>query len=67
MNDKIKFIFGKPGEGVHKYRLWNIAMVDYVLAIILSIFLTCITKYPVEIVTIFVLLLGIILHYAVGL
>jgi hypothetical protein len=67
MGDKIKFIFGKPNEGLHKYRICNIAIVDYILAIILSIFLTCITKYPVEIVTIFVFLTGIILHYLVGL
>ena len=32
-----KDIFGKPGEGVHSYRLFNIAVVDVVLTVLLGL------------------------------
>jgi len=31
---KYKDIFGKPGEGLHKYRLFNIAIIDVIFTII---------------------------------
>ena len=33
---KFKNIFGKPGEGIHKYRIFNIAIVDVVATVILG-------------------------------
>ena len=30
---KYKDLFGKPGEGVHSYRIFNIAIVDVILTI----------------------------------
>lgn len=32
---KYKDIFGKPNEGVHSYRLFNIALIDLILTILL--------------------------------
>lgn len=31
---KFKDIFGKPNEGIHKYRLFNIAIIDVIFTII---------------------------------
>ena len=42
---KYKDIFGKPGEGAHKYRIFNIAIVDVILTIILGIVIHRIALY----------------------
>ena len=34
---KYKNALGKPKEGIHKYRIFNIAIVDLILTIILSV------------------------------
>lgn len=34
-----KDIFGKPGEGVHKYRIFGLAAVDLILTIFAAVFL----------------------------
>lgn len=36
--ENIKDIFGKPREGIHSYRIHNIAVVDVVLTIVFGIF-----------------------------
>ena len=36
---KYKDILGKPGEGVHSYRLFDIAVIDVVLTIGLALFI----------------------------
>ena len=33
---KYKDIFGKPGEGAHQYRIFDIAIVDTVLTVLLA-------------------------------
>lgn len=59
-----KYIFGKPGEWVHKYRFLDTAIVDYVVSILIAMLITKLTKIPLVITTIGVLLLGILLHWA---
>ncbi len=59
---KYKNILGEPGTGIHKYRFMETAIVDYILAIILAIAITYITKIPLVITTILSLLLGIATH-----
>ena len=59
---KYKNIFGEPGTGIHQYRFMDTAIADYILAIILAIAITYITKIPLVITTILSLLLGIIAH-----
>jgi len=61
-----RYIFGKPGEGVHKHRLAGSAAIDYIMSIIGAIILSYITDIPLVISTIFILFLGIVLHSAVG-
>jgi hypothetical protein len=59
-----KDIFGKVGEGVHSYRIFNIAVVD-VLATIIMAYLLNIYVFPKRSfikLTIILFLLGIILH-----
>jgi hypothetical protein len=59
-----KDIFGKVGEGVHSYRIFNIAVVD-VLSTIIMAYLLNIYVFPKRSfikLTIILFLLGIILH-----
>lgn len=61
---KYKDILGRPNEGVHSFRIFNIAIVDVLLTIlaapsgILSIF----TKFNLIYTTILMFILGIISH-----
>ena len=59
-----KDIFGKVGEGVHSYRVFNIAVVDVIATIIMA-YLLKIFVFPKRSflkLTIILFLLGIILH-----
>ena len=35
--EKYKYIFGKPREGVHSHRIFNIAIVDVIATLVLAI------------------------------
>ena len=62
-----KDFFGKKGTGTHKYRfLKDTAILDYFIAILFAMFLTYMTKIPLVLTTIGVLILGIIIHYLFG-
>ena len=61
-----KNIFGKVGEGVHKYRFLNVAVDDYYLTILLAMFITYITDIPLLLTTAILLLLSILFHYLFG-
>jgi hypothetical protein len=63
---KYRDIFGKPNTGVHRYRIMDVAMVDYIMTIIGAFILSYLTYIPVEITTIFLFLSGIILHIIFG-
>ena len=60
---KYKDMFGKVGEGVHSYRIFNIAIVD-VLFTILGAFIIhfFIPKYSFITILVFLFISGIILH-----
>ena len=58
-----KNIFGKVGKGVHSYRIFNIAIVDVMLTILLAfIIYLFIPKYNFFIILILLFILGIFLH-----
>jgi len=64
MSCKYKDIFGKVGEGLHSYRLFNIAIVDVISTIFVA-YLLKIYIFPQRSflkLTIILFLLGIILH-----
>ena len=59
---KYKDIFGSPNTGLHKYRVFNIAIVDLSLTIILALLLSYLINYNFFIIFIILFLIGIILH-----
>lgn len=59
---KYKDIFGKTGEGVHSYRVFNIAIVDVIATIVLAIIISAIFNTSFVKTLFFLFLLGIILH-----
>ncbi len=59
---KYKDIFGKPKEGPHSYRIFNIAIVDTVLTIIIGYLISKYFKLKLINVLIVLFILGIIVH-----
>jgi hypothetical protein len=59
---KYKDILGKPNQGVHSYRIFNIAIVDVLLTIIVAYILSIVTKYKFIYTLLFMFILGIISH-----
>jgi len=59
---KYKNILGVPGQGPHSYRIFNIAIVDVILTIILAYIISYIynISFVKTIITLFIL--GILLH-----
>lgn len=60
---KYKDIFGKPGEGVHKHRIFGLATVDLLGTILLSILLGYLLKKNILIMFLIIFLIGELLHY----
>jgi len=56
-------IFGTPEKGVHSYRIFNIAIVDVILTLLLAMIITYFTKYSYKNILLFLLLTGIFLHW----
>ena len=59
-----KNAFGKPREGIRKYRIFDIAIFDTVVTIIVVYFLAWLFRWPFYPLLAFVFILGIILHRA---
>jgi len=59
---KYKDIFGKPNQGAHSYRIFNIAIVDVLLTILGAYLLSILTGYKFVYTLIFMFILGIISH-----
>lgn len=59
---KYKDIFGKPNEGVHSYRIFNIAIIDTVLTIILGYFIAKYYKLNLLYVLVGLFILATIIH-----
>lgn len=55
-------IFGAPGEGVHRFRLFNLAIVDVIFTIIGGYVISLNTKYSFLMSTIGLFILGILFH-----
>lgn len=63
---KLKKLAGNPGEGVHKARLNDAAMFDYIGTIVLSILISKFAKIPLVITTVLLFVIGEILHLMCG-
>jgi hypothetical protein len=61
---KYKDILGEPKKGLHKYRVFNISIIDILLTIILGKFIQyyMLNKSDFLIILFFCFILGIILH-----
>ena len=61
---KYKDILGKPGEGLHSYRVFNIAIVDVLLTILLAKFIQYYIMEETDFLLILIccFIMGIILH-----
>lgn len=59
---KYKDVFGKPNEGVHKYRIFGIAIVDAVFTIVFVYLFTYYSKYSFWPTLAFTFFLGIFMH-----
>jgi hypothetical protein len=59
---KYKNIFGIPGQGPHSYRIFNIAIVDVILTIILAYIISYIYKTSFIRTCVILFILGILLH-----
>lgn len=59
---KYKDIFGKPNTGLHKYRLFDVAIVDVLLTILVSYLLSKLTHIRFIYVLIGLFLLSIVIH-----
>lgn len=60
---KYKNIFGEPGKGVHSIRIFNIAVVDLLLTLLVAYFISRMYKKITFLeASVFMLVLGIILH-----
>ena len=59
---KYKNMFGKPNEGLRKYRIFDIAVLDTVVVILFGILISYLTGYNVWLVLVFLFVLGIIVH-----
>jgi len=57
-----KDLFGKVGEGVHSLRIFDIAVVDLGLTILIAYLIHLFLKYDFLIVFIVLFLSGILLH-----
>jgi hypothetical protein len=59
---KYKDMFGSPGEGVHRFRLGGVAVVDYVLTILLALLTSVVSGVPWTLTTVFWILAAMLLH-----
>lgn len=55
-------IFGKPNEGVHSYRIFNIAIVDVIATLLGGLLISYLFNINYFIVITVLFLLGIVLH-----
>ena len=59
---KYKNLFGKPGAGLRKYRIFDIAILDTAVVIIIGILISRITGYNIWITLAVLFLSGIVAH-----
>jgi hypothetical protein len=59
---KYQNIFGKPGEGAHSYRLFNIAIIDVIALLVVAFIINYYTKYNIYYIIFILFIVGIIAH-----
>ena len=61
---KYKDFFGKPGEGAHSYRIFNIAYIDVIFTVIMAWAISKLFAVSFGYTLVVVFLLGIVMHRA---
>ena len=59
---KYKNMFGAPEKGIHSYRLFNVAIVDFVMTVIGAYIISVIIKKPVLNTFLVIFIIGIVMH-----
>jgi hypothetical protein len=59
---KYKDILGKPGKGIHSYRIFNIAIADVIMTFIVAYIISYLFKFKFWNTLLTFFILGIILH-----
>ena len=59
---KYKEIFGKPGEGVHKYRLFDIAIIDLLFTVVFAFIVSYYFKWSFWKCLLVIIIIGIVFH-----
>jgi hypothetical protein len=59
---KYKDMVGKPGTGIHSYRLFDVAIVDVIVVILFGVFVSKIFKYDLINVLVILFISGVIAH-----
>jgi fatty acid desaturase len=59
---KYKDSLGKPGKGIHSYRIFNIAIMDVLLTLLAAFLISFLWKISFWLTSIILFLLGIFLH-----
>ena len=58
-----RHIFGKEKEGIHSYRLLNIAIVDFAMTVFFAFLISYFFKFNFIFIFILLMILAICLHY----
>ena len=59
---KYKNIFGEPNEGIHKYRILNIAIIDLLFTILIALIIKYYYNYNIFLIILILLIISIIFH-----
>ena len=59
---KYKNALGKPGKGIHSYRIFNIAIMDVIMTLIVALILSYLFNIKFIYLSLILFILGIILH-----
>ena len=60
---KYKDVLGVPGEGVHSYRIFNIAIIDVLMTFALAFLISYFGKISFLLTSVVLFSLGIFLHH----
>jgi len=63
---KYNNLFGVPNTGIHKIKLGDTSIIDYIGSILIAIIISYYSNIPLVITTIFILIIGIIFHLIFG-
>jgi len=61
-----KYLFGKPGEGIHSYRFMGLAIMDVLMSILGALLLAWFFRQPIILMIIAVFVTGIFAHWLFG-